>query len=181
LATIRKQTISYSFRLDKEWLEVLREEAERQGISINALHNKILKKYCHHGRWVERMKPVLMSRSIIADIIGCCPEDQIEEIARTSGSSGTKNSLRTLGINPTYDSVKYFIKDNLGKSANWFDYSQHTRGKTDIIHLRHELGRNWSVFVANQAATIFKSLLDITTKTEILDDCATLEILNQEK
>lgn len=177
MATNKKQTSSYSFRLDKEWLEVLREEAERQGISINALHNRILKNYCLHGRWGERLKPVLLSRSIVEGIIGCCPEDRIVEIAKISGSEGAKNSLRTLGVNPTYDRVANFIKENLGKSGNWFDYTQHTRGKKNIIHLRHELGRNWSIFVANQAATMFKSILDMTAKTEIFDNCATLEVV----
>lgn len=133
MATNKKQTSSYSFRLDKEWLEVLREEAERQGISINALHNRILKNYCLHGRWGERLKPVLLSRSIVEGIIGCCPEDRIVEIAKISGSEGAKNSLRTLGVNPTYDRVANFIKENLGKSGNWFDYTQHTRGKKTLF------------------------------------------------
>jgi hypothetical protein len=172
----KKQTISYSFRLDKEWLEILRKEAERQGISVNAIHNRILKNYCLHWRWVERLKPVILTRPTIAGIIGCCPEDRVKEIAKISGSTGTKDALRTLGINPTYDKLTNFIKENLGKSANWFDYSHHIRGKKDIIHLRHELGRKWSLFIANQTATMFKSILGITAKTEIFDNSTTIEI-----
>jgi hypothetical protein len=157
-------------------LEVLREEAERQGISVNALHKRILKNYSLNWRWVERLKPVVITRPTIAGIIGCCPEDSIEQIAKISGSIGAKDALRTLGINPTYDKLTNFIKENLGTYGNWFDYSHHVRGKKDIIHLRHELGRKWSVFIANQVATMFKSILNITPKTEIFDNCATLEI-----
>jgi hypothetical protein len=157
-------------------LEVLREEAKRQGISVNALHNRILKDYSLHWRWVERIKPVMITRPTIAGIIGCCPETSVEEIAKFSGSIGAKDALRTLGINPTYERLTEFIEENLGKYGNWFDYSQYVRRKTDIIHLRHELGRRWSIFVANQVAAMFKSILDITAKTEIFDNYATLEI-----
>jgi hypothetical protein len=157
-------------------LEVLREEAERQGISINALHNRILKDYSLHWRWVERLKPVIITRPTIAGIIGCCPEDRVEEAAKISGSIGAKDALRTLGIDPTYERLTEFIKENLGKYGNWFDYNHHVRGKKDIIHLRHELGKRWSIFIANQVAAMFKTILDITVKTEIFDNYATLEI-----
>ena len=176
MTTNKKETIGYSFRLEKKWLEILREEAERQGISVNALHNRLLKSYSLHWRWVERINPVIITRPTIAGIMACCPDGSIEEIAKKSGSIGAKDALRTLGINPTYDALTNFIKENLGKSANWFDYSHHVRGKTDIIHLRHGLGKKWSLFIANQIAAMFKTILDITAKTEIFDDYATLEI-----
>lgn len=172
----KKQTTSYSFRIDEELLKILREESERQGISINALHNRILTNYVLHWRWVERLKPVIMTRPTIAGIIECCPEDRIEEIARISGSIGAKDALRTLGIEPTYEKIIEFIKENLANSGNWFDYSHHARGKKDVIHLRHELGRSWSIFVANQVATMFKSFLGVSVKIEVFDNYATLEV-----
>ena len=155
----------------------MREEAERQDISVNALHNRILKNYAIHWRWVERIKPVIITRPTIAGIIACCPEAKVEEVAKISGSIGAKDALRTLGIVPTYERLIEFIEENLGKYGNWFDYSHHVRGRRAIIHLRHELGRRWSIFVANQVATLFRSLLDVTVKTEIFDNYATLEVI----
>jgi len=157
-------------------LDILRKEAERQGISVNALHNRILKNYALHWRWAERIKPVIITRPTIAGIIACCPEEKVKEVAKISGSIGARDALRTLGIDPTYERLIEFIKDNLGKYGNWFDYSHHVRRTKDVVHLRHELGRRWSIFVANQVATLFKSLLDVTVKTEIFDNYATLEI-----
>jgi hypothetical protein len=138
--------------------------------------NRILQDYCEHGRWRERVGVVFLTRSILAKIVDCCSEDRLIEIAKSSGSTGTKDMLNTMGINPTYNAVTHFIENNLGKSANWFDYSQHAIGKKEIIHVRHELGKKWSLFIGNQIATMFKSILDITAKTEISDNSATLEI-----
>lgn len=81
-----------------------------------------------------------------------------------------------MGISPTYDNLMNFTKNSMSKVGNWFDYSQHTRGKKDIIHLRHELGKNWSLFIANQVSTMFESILSKNVKSEIFDSYATLEI-----
>lgn len=177
LPTKKRRTTGFSLRIDEEWLETLREEADREGISVNALTNRVLKNYCLNWRWIERFGIILITRSTLADIIGCCPDERIKETAKISGSTRAKDMFRTMGIHPTYDQVTQFIENNLGKSANWFDYNQYSRGRTEIIHLRHEMGRKWSLFIANQVSTMLESLLDKTAKTEIFDNTATLEII----
>ena len=81
-----------------------------------------------------------------------------------------------MGIEPTYDNVTHYIENNQGKSANWFDYNNHNRENTEIIHLRHSLGQKWSLFIATQAATIFETILNKHVKVEIFENSATLEI-----
>jgi len=85
----KRKTIGFSSRVNEKWLEILREEAERQGISVNAIINKILKTYCQHYRWVERLGAIYMTRPTISKIVSYCPEDKLEEIAKTSGSAGS--------------------------------------------------------------------------------------------
>ena len=173
---IRREKQSVFPRVDEKWLEILREEAERQGISVNAIINKILKTYCQHYRWVERLGAIYMTRPTISKIVSYCPEDKLEEIAKTSGSAGSKDVLRTMGIPPTYDNLMAFLKTNLGKNGNWFDLNKYTRNRKDIIHLRHELGKNWSIFIANQVSAMIECILNKTTTAEIFDNYATIEI-----
>ncbi|PVX23998.1 MAG: hypothetical protein CW691_08955 [Candidatus Bathyarchaeum sp.] len=172
----KKKSSCFSSRVDSEWIEILREEANRQGLSVNALHNKILKDYCEHGRWSKRLSVVTMSPQTFSGIIGGCSKETIEKIAKKSGSTGTKNFLRTMGVSPTYQNLISFIKKNLGESANWFDFTHHSDGKKEIIHLRHELGKNWSIFIATQVTTMFKAILDKSPTVEILENYVTLEI-----
>ena len=44
----KRKTTGFSLRVDEESLETLRQESTRQGISVNALMNKILKDYCQN-------------------------------------------------------------------------------------------------------------------------------------
>jgi len=172
----KRKTTGFSLRVDEESLETLRQESTRLGISVNALMNKILKDYCQNWRWAERFGIVYLTRPTLSSIITCCPDESLRLIAKTSGSTGTKDALRTMGITPTYDHITMFLEENVGKFGNWFDYNQFSRGRTKIIHLRHELGRKWSIFIAEQVSTIFETILGKTVNTELLNNAATLEI-----
>ena len=172
----KRKTIGFSSRVNEEWLEILRADAERQGTSVNAIINKILKNYCQHYRWVERLGAIYITRPTISKLTSCCPEDKLKEIAKISGSTGSKDALRTMGIPPTYNNLLLFIKTNIGKNGNWFDFNKYTRNHKDIIHLHHELGKNWSTFIAYQVSTMIESILHKTTTTEIFENSATIEI-----
>lgn len=174
--TQKRKTV-FSIRLSEELLNFLRAEAESQGFSLNALIERNLEKYFLYWRWVERLGLITLTSSTLEKILDRCPKDDIERIAKISGTTVTKNSFRTIGLNLTYDRLTNFVENNLGDFSNWFYYSQHRRGTKDIIHLRHRMGKNWSVFIANQISTMFESLLNTPSEIEIAEDFATIKII----
>lgn len=172
----KRRTTGFSSRIDEELLEELRQEAEKQGISANALINKILKDYCKHYRWVDRFGMIAITRPTLDSLVSCCPEEKLKEIAKISGSAGSKDALRTMGIAPTYDNLIEFIEIKMGKYGKWFDVTKYTRNRKNILHLHHGLGKNWSIFIANQVSTTIESILNKTTTSEIFTNSATIEI-----
>lgn len=176
MTNFKRKTIGHSFRIEEESLKILTEEAERQGISVNALTNKILSNYCQNWRWSERLGELSLSRSLVNNIIECLPKEKIVEIAKISGSTGAKDALRTMGVIPTYDNLMQFIKNNIAEGSKLFDYNHHHRDKKDVIHLCHELGLKWSMFIATQTATMFESILNKQVKSEVFENSATIEI-----
>jgi hypothetical protein len=175
-ATRRKRkTRSHSFRIDEELLEILVEEANRQGINANSLMNKLLQQYRVHGRHLKRYGAVSMSRIIFSKVINCCTEDELKEIAKTVGSTETKDVLRSHGIPITYDTALQYLK-SVGTFSGWFDSIQHVKDTRNYIHLRHELGEKWSTFLAETVSTMFKSIFNKEVKTEKFANCLTIEI-----
>jgi hypothetical protein len=172
----KRKTVGFSSRVDEEWLEVLREESQRQGVSVNALINKILQSYCQHYRWVDKFSSINITRPTLRKLVSCCSEDELREVAKMSGSTCTKDALRTMGLAPTYDNVIFFIKNKMGKHSKWFQFNEYTRNNKHIIHLHHEMGKEWSIFVATQIATQIETILNKTATTEILDNSATIQI-----
>jgi len=138
--------------------------------------NKILQNYRLYGRWVERFGVIQIARPTISRIVKCCPENDVIKIAKKSGSTVAKDILGIMGMDLTYPNIVNFAENYLGKASNWFQYTQQNKGKKEVIHLHHELGRNWSVFTANQVATMFESILNKPAKTEIYANFSTVEI-----
>lgn len=172
----KRKTVGFSSRVDEEWLEILRDEAQKQGLSVNALINKILQSYCQHYRWVEKFNSINITRPTLRKLVECCSEDKLKEVATTSGSTGTKDAMRTMGLSPTYDNVIFFIKNKMAKYSNWFQFNEYTRNHTHIIHLHHEMGKDWSTFIAIQVSTQLENILNKKVTTEIFDNSATIKI-----
>jgi hypothetical protein len=172
----KRKTVGFSSRVDEESLEFLRDEAQRQGLSVNALLNKILQSYCQHYRWVEQLNSINITRPTLKKIVSCCSEDELKEIAKISGSIAVKDSMRTMGLAPTYDNVIFFIKNKMANHSHWFHFTEYTRNNNHVIHLYHEMGKKWSIFIATQVSTAIKILLNETATAEIFDNSATIKI-----
>ena len=173
----KRRTTGYSFRIYEEYLEILRKEANREGISVNALMNRILERYCEHYRFSERFHLIYISRRTFAEIINSCPKDRLQEISEKVGSLNIMDAFRTMAIPQTYHGMMTFLAKNMSKYAGWYDFYHHDKGGKEILHLRHELGRKWSDFIAKHTSTSFASVLNIKTKTETFDNYADIQLL----
>ena len=63
----------------------MQEEATRQGISVNVLLNRFLRKYSLFSRWSERNNDVLLPPQTFREIIGTV---QVEKLAEAGTKSG---------------------------------------------------------------------------------------------
>lgn len=103
----KRKTVGRSFRIDEEWLNVLNEEAEKQGVSVNSLLNRLLQQYAYL-RFMLRYGAITLTRKGFASLLECCPDDAVKEKGRTAGSTITKDLLLTMGVPPTYDFTVFF-------------------------------------------------------------------------
>jgi hypothetical protein len=103
----KRKTVGRSFRISQEWLDVLNEEAERQGLSVNSVMNRLLKQYAYI-RYMLRYGAITLTRKGFASLLECCPDDKIRENGRNAGSKITKDLLLTMGVPPTYEFTVFF-------------------------------------------------------------------------
>ncbi len=176
MSLAEKRRVSRSFRVDEEWLKVLNEEAEKEGISTNALLNKIMRDYAQVYRFSKSFGIVYLSYPTLSAFVDCCTKDRVIEIAEFSALTLVKDGMRTIGLPMNYDSVAYFIKNIFGGLVNWFRCDHHIRSNEEIFHLRHSLGNKWSMFIAEVTSTMFKSIVGKDVKTEILGNSVTITI-----
>jgi len=171
----KRKTVGRSFRIDEEWLNVLNEEAEKQGVSVNSILNRLLEKYSFL-RYMLRYGAITLTRKGFASLLECCPEDKLRENGRNTGSKITKDLLLTMGAPPTYDFTVFWIKKLLSDFAGWFECDHHIKRDKEILHLRHDLGIKWSIYLEAAASETFNSILGKKVTTEISDSSVTLTI-----
>jgi hypothetical protein len=176
----KRKTVGRSFRIDEEWLEVLNEEAERQGISVNSLLNRLLQQYAYI-RYMLRYGAITLTRKGFSAILECCPEDKLRENGRNAGSTISRDVLLTMGAAPDYNFVILLIKKILSEFAGWFECDHHVKRDNEILHFRHDLGIMWSIYVEAAASEMFSSVLGKKVTTEISDSSVTITIYRQNK
>ena len=92
----KRKTVGRSFRISEELLDVLNEEAEKQGVSVNSHMNKLLQQYAYL-RYMLRYGAITLTRKSFSAILESCPEDKIRENGRNSGAKITRDLMLTMG------------------------------------------------------------------------------------
>jgi len=176
----KRKTVGRSFRIDEEWLDVLNEEAEKQGVSVNSLLNRLLQQYAYL-RYMLRYGAITLTRKGFSSLLECCPEDKIRENGRNAGSTIARDILLTMGVAPDYSFLVSLVKKLLSEFAGWFECDHHVKRDKEIFHFRHDLGIKWSIYLEAAASEMFKSVLNEEVTTEISDSSVTITIYRQNK
>ena len=174
----RKRTITRTFRIRQEWDSVLQEEATRQGVSVNVLVNKILRKYSLYSRWNDRNSDASLPKGTLREILTICQLEELAEAGSRSGALDAINITNAMGLKMNYDSFIYMVTEHLGGPhfARWFHCFHHTQGNTDLFHLQHDFGHGWSVFLEKYLLSFLRSMIGVDAKTRVYDYAVTLEV-----
>ena len=174
----RKKTITRTFRIRQEWDSVLQEEATRQGVSVNVLVNKILRKYALYSRWNDRNNDISLPQRTLREILNTCQVEELAEAGNRSGALDAMNLINAMGLKMNYDSFVYLVTEHLGGPhfARWFQCFYHQRGNTDLFHIQHDFGHAWSVFLEGFLLSFLHSIVGIDAKTRVYDYAVTLEV-----
>lgn len=175
----KKKTITRTFRIRKEWDNVLQEEAARQGVSVNVLLNKVLRKFSLYQRWADRNSDLNIAQQTLRKILKIVPTEDLAEAGNTSGNSDTINIVNSIGLPMDYDSFVYLIREHFGGPhfARWFQCFYHTQGNTDIFHLQHDLGRGWSIYLEKYILAILRFMAETDVETRIYDYAVTFKVV----
>ncbi|HML02233.1 MAG TPA: hypothetical protein VK487_02550 [Candidatus Bathyarchaeia archaeon] len=172
----KSRTIGRSFRIEERWLNIVNEEAEREGISPNALVNRVLQDYCIFGRNTKRFPTITLSQKFFSQVIASCQEEKLRTIAIELGVKNVRDLFNTLGLDPNPENIFYLIKELLSHYSNWFTYSYHIKEKMQIFHLRHCYGKNWSIYISEMITTVVSTCLNIKPKIELSEETVTIHI-----
>lgn len=172
----RGRTITRTFRISQELDDILYEEAEVQGVSVNSLVNKILQKYVLFDRWGDKEGSMSVTQQMFRRI----QEEVTEEIlARAGAASGPLDMIDVMsmmGLPLNYDSFVYLLLNHYGKFSRWFSCFHHPQRGSDVFHLQHNFGHGWSIYLKNYFLSALSALKKTKVQVKVYDFAVNIKV-----
>jgi hypothetical protein len=165
-----------TIRIDSDLDDILRDEAENNGISVNSIIEELITRYVYNDRFFSSDQVISLAPSTLSSLLNGLSKESIQESGRQEGEISARTNLLIRGLALSYESLKWFIITVLDNYRGWFNCSYHEMDDFYMFHLRHNHGEKWSSFIASYLEATVKDILDIDVDAEILGDTVTLRI-----
>lgn len=156
ISTRKKKTSTITFRFDEDLIEKLHKEARRHQVNTNTLATQALKRFLEWDIYQPRIGLVSLNKPVFVKIFENLNEKEVIEIASTIG----KDEIRDIAL---------FMKGetDINSFMSWFEM-QMINSSVQVNHMdddgthtfvmKHDLGKNWSLYNKTILELIFKEL-----------------------
>jgi len=168
------KTITRTFRLPPEYDTILEQEAEAHGLSVSALLNQIIRQYIMISRFTEKNPSISMSYRTFKPLLDVIPNNELADIAKTTGAILPEEDMLQYGSELDFDSVNWYLETIYGRYKNWFDLEQSMINGTERVHLTHQLNHKWSLYLGSYMEGMFQSILGRQPKIETRPNSVTI-------
>jgi len=159
---LARKTLTITFRIDQEFENGLRKEAEEKRISMNTLANQIFGDHVELGQFMKKFGVVEMSKGAFKELLNSLDEKNIINFAKSVGSKEPRDFILFKWKELTYESVSDFIKiyfEHCGYGM--CDMQRDDNNNTISVH--HDFGINGSIFLKG----FLEGLIQSTLKKEV--------------
>ncbi len=173
--TKTKKTSTVSFRIDKEYDQILRIEAEEKKISLNTLVNQIFGEYVEWNRYVKLFGTIIISRDAFKLILDSLDDDKIINLAIDIAKNIPKEFILFKWKEINSQNVIKFIKmflDHCGYGQ--YDY-QLTEDGINKFGIKHDLSKKGSLFLKTYVESVLMDTLRIESASVITENSVTIK------
>lgn len=150
------KSITMTFRINENVLEKMKENTEDRDISLNTLANQIFKRYIEWESYQPKLGMIPIARPVLIQLFENIDEEKIVDIATNVGRDVVKDIALFMKHRIDIDSFLEWFETRM-KTASVEISHQEMDGnrKVHSYIIKHDLGKNWSLF----HKTIFESIL----------------------
>ena len=172
----RSATVTRSFRFDSEMSRILDEEAERMGISVNALVGIILRRYSEFTRYLSKIDMVVLNRELIISLLESRDEEYLYKLGTKLGGTVSVDTIMFWKKDLSEESVLEYIEKIicLYGHLGTFDEVSHMESRTIVI--RHRLGRKGSKFFEGYRRSTLKNTVRKDAVFDVTDSSIKFEM-----
>lgn len=158
-----------SFRIDKSLSEILNSEAERMGISVNAMINSVLKQYAEFTRFQSKLDMVVLNREIFKTLLNRLNENDSYDLGLEMGRDIPNDTILFWKKSISFESVMEYIEKIICTYGFVGTYDELDNNEYKIIVIRHRLGLKGSKFLFGYLKSLLKQTLRLEPVIDITD------------
>ena len=164
-----------SFRIEKDISNILDEESERMGISVNALVNIILKHYSEFSRFLSKIDLVVVNREILIKLLEFTEDQNLFKLGLDLGETIPKDIILFWKKELARQNVFEYLEKIICRYGLLGTYDEINLKGEKIIVIRHRLGKKGSLFFQGYIKSIF-NLVGLDNNIEITDSSVKVKI-----
>jgi hypothetical protein len=175
-----KSTVTRSFRLSPEILSTLDEEAERMGISVNALVGTILQRYSDFTRYLSKIDMVVVNREFLTTLLESNDEETVHRLGMKLGETVLVDTVIFWRKEITQKAVLDYIEKVICRYGHFGTYDEKQISQTTkTIVIRHRLGRKGSRFLEGYLRSGIKHSIGYDATFEATDSSIKFDMRDQ--
>lgn len=172
-----RTSITRSFRFENDVLKVLDEEAERMGISVNALVGTVLRSYSEFTRYLSKIDMVVVNREILTSLMDQLDEDDLYRLGIKLGETVLSDTVIFWKKEMTERAVMEYIEKVICRYGHLGTYDEKLMpGGSMVMVVRHRLGKKGSRFLEGYLQAGLKNTLGIDATFEVTDSSVKCEL-----
>lgn len=168
-----------TLRIQNDTLEVLKNDAEKRDLTLNALVNKILVKDVAYAKNVNVVETMIIPHELFLIMIEKMKNSELVTIAK-EGPRIVKKIFDITGISYDIDHINANYFTVLDKYCNWFEFSHKVIGSKYRLIFCAGSNDKWAGFVQNYVKAILESLKIIISSESNNDGIIIFEFAHRE-
>ena len=166
------RSTSLTFRLDEGTVKKLRDEAQRQGISLNSFVNQALKNYLEWHIFESKVGFVPIVKPVVEELFAALSEEQINKIAANSGKQEFENSVYFMKGKIDLDSFLSWFEARMKYSSIQVSHTFDVNSRMHTYVIKHDISEKWALYLKQLIEYIFNKVLE--KKVEVTTSHTTL-------
>jgi hypothetical protein len=144
---------SVTLRFGADMLDDLRKESEHKRISLNTLATQIFKAHTEYGSLSANAGMVSFHKSLLIRMMDRLPEDEIHKLSEYIAKNEMKETV--LLMKKRYDPSAFIDFIESWARVSGFEYRHDIVDRTHSFMIQHDMGKRWSIYIADVLKFIF--------------------------
>jgi hypothetical protein len=141
------QSGSVTLRFGADMLEDLRKESDHKRVSLNTLATQIFRTHAEYGSMAAKAGMVSFHKTLLVRLMDRLSDEEVIKLSEYIAKNEMKDTV--LLMKKKYDLETFVDFIEAWARVSGFEYRHDTNDNTHSFVIQHDMGKRWSVYIAN--------------------------------